>query len=199
VLVAGVVATAILFQGILSVSLPLVQEFGHTREIEDRVLAPLPVSLVAFEKIVAGGLECLLAGLIVFPIATVVPATPVHLEVAWPILLSLVPLACLMSGALGLMFGTAFEPRTVPMLFGVILVPITFLGSTYYSWQALEAIRWLQVVSLLNPLVYLSEGFRAALTPVPHMSLLAVYPIVVGFTGVFTWLGIRGFARRVIV
>jgi ABC-2 type transport system permease protein len=199
VLVAGVVATAILFQGILSVSLPLVQEFGHTREIEDRVLAPLPVSLVAFEKIVAGGLECLLAGLIVFPIATVVPATPVHLEVAWPILLSLVPLACLMSGALGLMFGTAFEPRTVPMLFGVILVPITFLGSTYYSWQALEAIRWLQVVSLLNPLVYLSEGFRAALTPVPHMSLLAVYPIVVGFTGVFTWLGIRGFARRVVV
>ena len=199
VLVAGVVATAILFQGILSVSLPLVQEFGHTREIEDRVLAPLPVSLVAFEKIVAGGLECLLAGLIVFPFATVVPATPVHLEVAWPILLSLVPLACLMSGALGLMFGTAFEPRTVPLLFGVILVPITFLGSTYYSWQALEAIRWLQVVSLVNPLVYLSEGFRAALTPVPHMSLLAVYPIVVGFTGVFTWLGIRGFARRVVV
>ncbi|MGH9235802.1 MAG: ABC transporter permease [Acidimicrobiales bacterium] len=199
VLVAGVVATAILFQGILSVSLPLVQEFGHTREIEDRVLAPLPVSLVAFEKIVAGGLECLLAGLIVFPIATVVPATPVHLEVAWPIVLSLVPLACLMSGALGLMFGTAFEPRTVPLLFGVILVPITFLGSTYYSWQALEAIRWLQVVSLVNPLVYLSEGFRAALTPVPHMSLLAVYPIVVAFTGVFTWLGIRGFARRVVV
>lgn len=199
VLVAGVVATAILFQGILSVSLPLVQEFGHTREIEDRVLAPLPVSLVAFEKIVAGGLECLLAGLIVFPIATVVPATPVHLEVAWPIVLSLVPLACLMSGALGLMFGTAFEPRTVPLLFGVILVPITFLGSTYYSWQALEAIRWLQVVSLVNPLVYLSEGFRAALTPVPHMSLLAVYPIVVAFTAVFTWLGIRGFARRVVV
>jgi hypothetical protein len=31
------------------------------------------------------------------------------------------------------------------------------------------------------------------------MSLLAVYPIVVGFTGVFTWLGIRGFARRVVV
>ena len=42
VLVAGVVATAILFQGIQAVALPLVQEFGYTREIEDRVLAPLP-------------------------------------------------------------------------------------------------------------------------------------------------------------
>ena len=198
VLVAGVVATAILFQGIQAVALPLVQEFGYTREIEDRVLAPLPVQLVAFEKIVAGALQCLFAGLIVFPIATVVPATPVHLDVNWLILLTLIPLACIMSGALGLFFGTIFEPRTVPMLFGVILIPITFLGCTYYSWLALEPIRWLQVATLVNPLVYLSEGFRAALTPVPHMSLLAVYPVVIGFAVLFSWLGIRGFTKRVI-
>lgn len=197
-LVAGVVATAILFQGIQSVALPLVQEFGYTREIEDRVLAPLPVSLVAVEKIVAGGLQCLFAGLIVFPIATVVPATPVHLELQWPVLLTLVPLACLMSGALGLVFGTIFDPRTVPMLFGVILIPITFLGCTYYSWQSLEPIRWLQIGTLVNPLVYLSEGFRAALTPVPHMSLAVVYPVVLGSTAVLMWLGIRGFTKRVI-
>jgi ABC-2 type transport system permease protein len=198
VLVAGVVATAILFQGIQAVALPLVQEFGYTREIEDRVLAPLPVALVAFEKIVAGGLQCLVAGLIVFPIATVVPATPVHLDISWPILLTLVPLGCIMSGALGLMFGTAFEPRTVPMLFGVILIPITFLGCTYYSWLALEPIQWLKIGTLLNPLVYLSEGFRAALTPVPHMSLWAVYPVVIGFATLFSWLGIKGFTKRVI-
>ena len=198
VLVAGVVATAILFQGIQAVALPLVQEFSYTREIEDRVLAPLPVSLVAFEKIVAGALQCLFAGLIVFPIATIVPASPVHLNVNWAVLLTLIPLACIMAGALGLMFGTAFQPRTVPMLFGVILIPITFLGCTYYSWLALEPIRWLQIATLLNPLVYLSEGFRAGLTPVPHMSLWAVFPIVLAFTCTFTWLGIRGFTRRVI-
>lgn len=186
VLVAGVVATAILFQGIQAVALPLVQEFGYTREIEDRVLAPLSVSLVAFEKIVAAALQCLIAGLIVFPIATVVPATAVHLDLRWPILLTIVPLGCLMSGALGLVFGTAFEPRTVPMLFGVILIPITFLGCTYYSWLGLEPITWLQDFTLLNPLVYLAEGCRAALTPVPHMSLLAIYPVLIGFTGLFT-------------
>ena len=67
------------------------QEFGYTREIEDRVLAPLPVELVGFEKIVAGALQCLLAGLIVFPIAAVVPATPVHLDINWPVLLTLDP------------------------------------------------------------------------------------------------------------
>lgn len=198
ILVAGVVATAILFQGIQAVALPLVQEFGYTREIEDRVLAPLPVSLVAFEKIVAGALLCLVAGLIVFPIAAVVPATDVHLDLNWPVLLTLIPLGCLMSGALGLMFGTMFNPRSVPMLFAVILIPITFLGCTYYSWQSLETIRWLQIAVLVNPLVYLSEGFRAALTPVPHMNLFAVYGVLIASTALFTFLGLRGFAKRVI-
>jgi ABC-2 type transport system permease protein len=198
VLVAGVVATAIIFQGIQAVALPLVQEFGYTREIEDRVLAPLPVAVVAFEKIVAGALQCLFAGLIVFPIAAIVPATPVHLDANWPVLFTLTPLACIMSGALGLMFGTLFDPRTVPMLFGVILIPITFLGCTYYSWQSLEPIRWLQIAVLVNPLVYLSEGFRAALTNVPHMSLIAVYLMATAFTALFTYVGIRGFTKRVI-
>jgi ABC-2 type transport system permease protein len=198
VLVAGVIGTAILFQGIQSTALPLVQEFGYTREIEDRVLSPLPVWMVAFEKIVAGALQCAIAAIIVFPIAAVVPATAVHLQIRWLLLLTLGPLACLMSAAMGLMFGTIFDPRTVPMLFGVIVIPITFLGCTYYSWLALTPIEWLKDLTLINPLVYLSEGFRAALTPVPHMSLLAVYPVVIGFAALFTWLGIRGFTKRVI-
>jgi len=197
-LIAGVVATSILFQGIQAVSLPLVSEFGFTREIEDRVLAPLSVRLVALCKIVSGALQCLLAGLIVFPIALVVPATPVHLEVSWPVLLTFIPLCCVMAGSLGLMFGTMFEPRNVPMLFGVVLIPITFLGCTYYTWDSLEAIRWLQIVVLANPLVYMSEGMRAALTPVPHMSLWVIYPVLTAFTALFMWRGIAGFTKRVI-
>jgi ABC-2 type transport system permease protein len=198
VLVAGVVATAILFQGIQSTALPLVQEFGYTREIEDRVLAPLPVSMVAIQKIVAGALQCLLAGLIVFPIGAVVPATPVHLHVHWLILLTLIPLTCVTAGAMGLMFGTIFDPRTVPMLFGVIVVPLTFLGCTYYSWLALEPIRWLQILVLVNPLVYMSEGFRAALTEVPTMSLWAIYGVLTFFAALFTYIGVKNFTKRVI-
>jgi ABC-2 type transport system permease protein len=197
-LVAGVVATAIMFQGIQAVALPLVQEFGYTREIEDRVLAPLPVAMVAIEKIVAGALQCLIAGLIVFPIATFVPATDVHLHVRWFVLITLIPLACLLSSSLGLLFGTMFDPRSVPMLFGVIVIPITFLGCTYYSWEALDPIKWLKVLTLVNPLVYMSEGSRAALTPVPHMSLWVVYPVIVGAIGLFATVGIRGFTKRVI-
>lgn len=197
-LVAGVIALAIVFQGIQSVALPMVQDFGYTREIEDRVLAPLPVALVAFEKIIAGAIISFVSALLVFPIATFVPATPVNLEIDWPVLMTMMPLGCVMAGALGLMFGTRFEPRNVPILFGVIVLPITFLGAIYYSWAALEPIRWLQLLVLVNPLVYMSEGFRAALTPSTHMSLWAIYGALIGFTLVFTWFGIRGFQRRVV-
>ena len=113
-------------------------------------------------------------------------------------LVTILPLACLMASTLGLTFGTIFDPRTVPMLFGVIVIPITFLGCIYYPWSKLSAIPWLKVVSLANPLVYISEGFRAALTDAPHMSLLAIYPVMVGFIVLLTWRGIAGFKKRVI-
>jgi ABC-2 type transport system permease protein len=197
-LVAGVVGIAILMQGIQSVSLPMVQEFGYTREIEDRVLAPMPVWLVAIQKAIWGALSGLFSALLVFPIAAVVPATPVHLDIDWLVLLTLAPLACYMCGALGLTFGTRFDPRTVPLLFGIIVIPLTFLGCVYYSWSSLESIRWLQILVLANPLVYMCEGFRAALTASPHMSLWAVYGALLGFSALFTWLGINGFKRRVL-
>ena len=89
-----------------------------------------------------------------------------HLDINWWVLLTLAPLACYMCGALGLTFGTRFDPRTVPLLFGIIVIPLTFLGCVYYSWSSLEAIRWLQILVLANPLVYMCEGFRAALDDV---------------------------------
>lgn len=197
-LVAGVVGVSILFSGIQSVALPMVQEFGYTKEIEDRVLAPLPVWLVAMAKVASGAIQGLIAALIVFPIAAVVPASPVHLDVNWLVLLTLAPLVSVTASAMGLMFGTFFQPRTVPMMFGVVVIPITFLGCVYYSWTALSEIKWLQYVVLVNPLVYMSEGFRAALTSADHMSLWAVYLALAGFTALFLSLGIRGFRKRVL-
>ncbi len=191
-LVAGVVATAMIFQGIQAVALPLVREFGYTREIEDRVLAPLPVWAVAVEKIVSGALQALIAGAIVFPLAAVVPVSGVHLHISWPALLTVAPLAALTGASLGLALGTRVQPHQVPLMFSVIVIPITFLGAR------LTPIPWLKVAVLLNPLVYMSEGFRMALTPVGHMPGPGVYAALTGFVLVLGWLGIDGFRRRVL-
>jgi len=198
-LVPGVVAIACIFQGIQAVALPLVQDFGYSREIEDRVMAPLPVWSVAVEKIVAGAIQGLIAATIVFPLALVVPATPVHLDVRPLELLTLLPLASLTAASLGMVLGTRVNPRQVPLLFGVVVIPIIFLGATYYPWAALTPIRWLKILVLVNPLVYMSEAMRVSLTPkILHMNLWAVYGGLLGFIAVFFAVGIDGFRKRVL-
>src|SRR5207244_8663861 len=123
--------------------------------------------------------------LAVAPIAPAVPADPVPLRGNRRGVLALAPLACTTAPALGRPFGTRFEPRTVPLMFGVVVIPLTFLGCVYYSWTALGPIKvggfsWLKFLVLINPLVYMCEGFRAALTTAPHMSLAVVYLVLAG-------------------
>jgi ABC-2 type transport system permease protein len=196
-LVAGVIGLAIVFQGIQAVALPLVQEFGVSKEIEDRVLAPLPTKLVGVQKIVTGMLQGLIAAAFVFPIAAIVPATPVHLHMHWLVLITLAPLAGWVAAALGLVLGTRVQPQYVSYLFALVVLPLTFLGAIYYPWKTLEPIRWMQILVLVNPLVYMTEGFRAALTRgVPHMGLPYIYGALVLFAVGLTWIGVNGFQRR---
>ena len=130
VLLPGLMAVAIMFTGIAAVALPLSTEFGITREIDDRVMCPLPVSGVAIEKICFSALQCILSALIVFPLAYFIPSQPVHVHVSSYWLLGFViVLASLVSGALGLTIGTSVEPRQIGLIFSVVVVPITFLGA----------------------------------------------------------------------
>ena len=135
-LVAGVVATAMIFQGIQAVALPLVREFGYTREIEDRVLAPLPVWAVAVEKIVSGRPPGADRRRHRLPPGRGDAGQGVHLEVYWLALLAVAPLAALTGASLGLALGTRVQPHQVPLMFSVIVIPITFLGATYYPWAS---------------------------------------------------------------
>jgi ABC-2 type transport system permease protein len=199
VLLPGLVGTAIIFQGIQAVALPLVQEFGFTKEIEDRVLAPLPIWGVALEKVTIGAVQALIAAIVVFPFVYLIPDKRPDITVDALNLIVIVVLACFVSGSLGLTIGTAFSPRQVPLIFSVIVIPITFLGCVYYPWASLDKIRWLQIIVLANPLVYVSEGLRGALTPqFGHMHWLAVYAGILVALGLFAMLGLRGFERRVV-
>jgi ABC-2 type transport system permease protein len=205
VLVPGVVAISIMFQGIQAVALQLSTEFGYTREIEDRVQAPCPIWLVAVAKVMSGSVQGVLAALVVFPIAAVVhaPGVEAHLSIHWWILVTLIPLACVAMTSLGLLLGTAFEPRNIGLMFGFVVLPLTFLGGTYYQWTKLspvqvDGIHWLQILVLVNPLIYVAEGMRAGLTQASHMPLYVVYPVLVGFCAVFLTFGLRKFRGRVL-
>jgi ABC-2 type transport system permease protein len=199
VLLPGLMAVAIMFSGIAAVALPLAQEFGITREIDDRVMCPLPVWAVAGEKIVFSAIQSVIAACLVFPLAYYIPSTPVHAHVgSWPFLIAVLVLASLTSGALGLTIGTSVKPQQIGLIFGVVVMPITFLGCVYYPWANLDKIRWLQLGVLVNPIVYMSEGLRAGVTSSPHMPEWLILTMLTFFLALLTFLGMKGFIRRVV-
>lgn len=202
ILVPGLVASMLLMQGITAVTMPLVLEFSWPRSIEDRALAPVPLQLLAIQKIVAGAAHSLLGALIAFPIVLLVhapgQAPQVHVT-SWPLLALILVTASLLTAAVGLLLGTITDPRRIQVLFSVILLPLTMLGCAYYPWSALHDIGWLQFAVLVNPMVYMSEGLRAVLTPqVGHMPLEVILPVLIGGALILSYLSAMTFTRRVL-
>ena len=197
IMLPGLLALNAFFGALQSVAFPLVLDFAWTREIEDRLLAPVSLPLVAVEKIVFGALRGLLASLAMVPIGFLVLD-----DVSWPGS-GLVPaflmivLGAVLGGAMGLAVGTAVPARRINVLFSVIFAPLIFTGSVQFPFLGLAELRVFQVICALNPLTYVSEGVRASLVPgVPHLPRWLCLLVATGAIVLLCGLGIRGFLRR---
>jgi ABC-2 type transport system permease protein len=202
ILVPGLMGSMFLMQGMFGTTMPLVMEFSWQRTIEDRALAPVPIRVLGIQKICAGAIQAFIGALIVLPVTLFVHAAGQgpHIHVSNWVLFALVMIgSSTVTAAMGLLLGTMMDPRKMQMIFAVVLMPMTMLGCVYYPWSALHAIRWLQILVLLNPMVYMSEGLRAALTPsTGYMPVWAVLLALFGGTLIFGYLGLRTFRNRVI-
>jgi hypothetical protein len=99
------------------VALPLCRS-SVTREIEDRVLAVARVARRA-GKVTFGALQDCSRPCWCSPShPSCIDYIHIHLQVHWLVLLTLTPLACVTCSALGLTFGTIFDPRSVPCCSG---------------------------------------------------------------------------------
>ena len=194
----GVLALSLTLSAVQSVSLPMVQDFGVTNEIEDRLLAPAPIELVALEKVVAGTLQGVIAAVVVLPLARVIMGPIPGLSFSN---IGLLVLVTFLSGAafaaIGLFLGTAIAPKHIGLMFSVILGPMIMFGCTYYPWAGLKIVPWIKYAVLVNPLVYVSEGMRAALTPsMPHMNVSVMLVALIVTTALFLVLGLKAFDKR---
>lgn len=196
----GIVALSLTLSAVQSVALPMVAEFGFTKEIEDRLLAPIPTALVAIEKLVSGTLQGVIAAVFVLPVARIVIGPIPGLTFRnFPMLLLVTILAGAAFSAVGLYIGTAIAPQQIGLMFSVIIAPMIMFGCTYYPWRGLDVVPAIKWLVLIDPLVYASEGMRATMTPsVPHMHLGAIAAALLAIIALFTWLGLRSFMKRAI-
>ncbi len=197
-LLPGILAISLALASMQAVALPMVADFGWTREIDDRLLAPIPIRLVALEKVVNGVIQGIVAAAVVLPIARLIMGPVRGLTLAHVGELGAIGLlASSAFSAFGLLLGTGISPQQIGLMFSVILAPMLFFGCAYYPWQGLSAVPALKWAVLVNPMVYVSEGMRGAVTPsLPHMPLPGVLAALVLLSAGFWLAGARTFDRR---
>lgn len=198
-LLPGIIALTMVMTGTWAVAMPLVGEFQFTKEIEDRLLAPMDLECLAVEKVVAGMIQALVSGLVVIPCAWLVMGGVVFGEMHILLFLVTAFLVSILSASFGLFLGCVIGQQHVGLMFSMVLAPMIFFGCTYYPWAALAKFPVLQYAVLINPLVYASEGFRSALVPQsPHLPQLVILAALVAFDAAFLWLGLRQFQRKAV-
>jgi ABC-2 type transport system permease protein len=198
-LLPGIIAISMTFTGIWAVAMPLIAEFQWTREIEDRLLAPIDMTWIAIEKVLAGMLQAIVAGLVVIPLAWLV-LRPIDISIDSPLkFTAIILLVAAFSACGGLALGCSMDQQHIGLMFSLVMTPMIFFGCTYYPWSALTKFPILQKAVLINPLVYASEGLRAMLVPgFPHLSIIAVLAALVFFDVLFLWVGLRQFEKKAI-
>jgi ABC-2 type transport system permease protein len=200
VLLPGIIAICMVFTGIWAVAMPLIAEFQWTREIEDRLLAPINISWIAIEKVTAGMIQALLAGLVVIPLAWLVLRPGVDITIHSPLhFIAIILLVAAFSACGGLALGCSIDQQHIGLMFGMVITPMIFFGCTYYLWSSLKPFPILQKVVLINPLVYASEGLRATLVPqFPHLPMIAVLVVLLVFDVLLLVVGLRQFESKAV-
>ncbi len=205
VFLPGVVAFTIFIASLLGITLTLMLDLDYAREIDDRLLAPMPVSLIAVEKVIFSTLRSLVAGGLIFLLAYWILGSgyQVRTDALLP-LIGIMVLYALSSSALGLVIGSALPADKMYMLFSLVLSATMYTGCVYFAWNSMSSIKAFQIITLFNPLTYAAEGLRYAMGPPLNGQAFATLPIgwvLVGLTVsflAFLGLGMWVFHKRVI-
>jgi ABC-2 type transport system permease protein len=200
VLLPGIIAISMVLSGVQAVAMPLIAEFQFTKEIEDRLLAPMENKWLAVEKVIAGMIQSMVAGLVVIPAAWLMMGSGLDLSFGHPVeFLAVCLLVSLLSGAGGLLLGCSIGQTQIGLMFSLVIAPMMMFGCAYYPWSALHSFPGLQYAVLINPLVYASEGLRGALAPqIPHIPFPAILGALAAMDLLFLFFGLRKFERKAV-
>jgi ABC-2 type transport system permease protein len=197
-LLPGIMAISMVLSGVQAVAMPLITEFQFTREIEDRLLAPIEIGWLAAEKIVAGMIQALVAGLVVIPAAWLTMGSGVEISFRPLDFAVICLLVAMFSSAGGLLLGCSIGQTQIGLMFSLVIAPMMMFGCAYYSWYSLSPFPVLQYAVLVNPLVYASEGLRGTLTKMPHIDTAIVMAALVGINVVLLIAGLNKFHQKAV-
>jgi len=154
-IVPGLVMLSLLTESIFNASFGIYMP-KFTGTVYEILSAPISPFEIILGYVGAAATKSLILGLVILATARLfVPFEILH-PLAMIGFLVLTALAfCLLGFAIGVWADGFEKMQIIPMM---IVMPLTFLGGSFYSIKMLPAF-W-QQVSLFNPIVYLVNGFR---------------------------------------
>jgi len=200
VLLPGIISISMVLSGVWAVAMPLISEFQFTKEIEDRLLAPMETRWLAVEKVVAGMIQAIASGIVVIPAAYLMMGSGANLSFAHPLqFLAVCFLIAFLAAAGGLTLGCSIGQAHIGLMFSLIIAPMIMFGCVYYPWSFLKAFPVLQYLVLINPLVYATEGLRGTLVPqIPHIPIPVIIAALVVLDLGFLVVGLNRFNKKAV-
>jgi ABC-2 type transport system permease protein len=194
-IVPGLIMLTLLTQSTMNAS------FGiyfprFTGTIYEILSAPVSAFEIACGYVGAAATKSIILGLIILATSWLF----VPIQIAHPLwMIGFLVLTAVTFSLLGFIIGIwadGFEQlQIVPML---IIMPLTFLGGTFYSTHVLPPL-W-QKIALLNPVVYLVSGFRWSFFEVadvsPAISLGMTLTFLVACLAVVWWIFKTGYRLK---
>jgi len=157
-------------------------KFG--KHIEELLISPLPNSII-LSGYVTGALA---RGLMVGSVVLIISLLFTHLHVTNVLVtitvLLLTAIVFALAGMANAIYARKFDDIAIIPTF--VLAPLTYLGGVFYSISMLPPF-W-QKVSIVNPILYMVNGFRYGILGVSDVSLVQTFGVIIGAGVVlFAW------------
>lgn len=156
------------------------------KSIEELLVAPVPTHIVIIGFVGGGVARGVLVGLLVTLVSLFF--VPLHIYSLWVVIITVLMTAILFSlaGLVNAIFAKTFDDISIIPTF--VLTPLTYLGGVFYSLSLLPEF-W-QMVSKLNPIVYMISGLRYGFLGISDVELpitLSVLVIFIVILYAITW------------
>jgi ABC-2 type transport system permease protein len=148
-------------------------KFG--KHIEELLISPLPNWIILAGYVTGALARGLLVGVVVMAVSLFFTRIEVQHPLVMLTVLLLTATVFALAGMVNAIFAQKFDDIAIIPTF--ILAPLTYLGGVFYSIALLPDF-W-QKVSVINPILYMVNGFRYGMLGVSDVSLVMAYSVIV--------------------
>jgi len=157
------------------------------KSVEELLVSPTPNYIILLGYVLGGVFRGILVGIIILLISLFFTKVNLHSLTIILVFILLTSLAFALAGFLNAIYAKKFDDVAIVPTF--VLTPLTYLGGVFYSISLLPEF-W-KTVSLLNPILYMVNGFRFGFIGISDINILTGLVILLALTVFLFWFNLH--------